>query len=104
MFRPENMGEFARVYLGSASPRDPYASPLYADLAQLPPLLLQVSSSEILLDDSRRLHARALAAGTSSTLQIFDGLFHVWQILDGIVPESRKALCQAAAFINSHTK
>jgi epsilon-lactone hydrolase len=104
MFRPENMGEFARVYLGSASPRDPYASPLYADLARLPPLLLQVSSSEILLDDSRRLHARALAAGTSSTLQIFDGLFHVWQILDGIVPESRKALHQAAAFINAHIK
>ena len=101
MFRPENMREFAHVYLGPASPRDPHASPLYAGLAALPPLLLQVSANEILLDDSRRLHARALAAGTPSTLQIFDGLFHVWHLLDGLVPESRTALHQAADFINT---
>ncbi|MGI8655526.1 MAG: alpha/beta hydrolase [Pyrinomonadaceae bacterium] len=103
MFRTENIAEFAAAYLGKASPLDPYASPVFADLGGLPPLLLQVSSTEILLDDSRRVDAKVREAGGSSTLEIYDGLFHCWQMLDGIVPESRIALRQAAAFICGHS-
>lgn len=101
MFRPENVSAFARAYLGDASARDPYASPLFADLARLPPLLLQVGSTELLLDDARRVHEKVRRAGGACRLDVFDGLFHVWQMLDGIVPEARVALRQAAAFIEN---
>jgi acetyl esterase/lipase len=102
MFRPENIAEFARVYLGPVSPRQPYASPLYADLHGLPPLLLQVGDSELLLDDSRRVHEAVLRAGGRSTLDVTEGVFHVWHMLDGFLPEARQALVRVAAFIE-HT-
>ena len=56
MFHTENIAEFAAAYLDGASPRDPRASPLYADLSGLPPVLLHVSSTELLLDDAQRMH------------------------------------------------
>jgi len=102
MFRPENIAEHAAAYLGNASTLDPYASPVFADLGGLPPILLQVSSTELLLDDSRRVDAKIRGAGGSSKLEIYDDLFHCWQMLDGIVPESRTALRQAATFICGH--
>jgi acetyl esterase/lipase len=100
MLHPENIADFARAYLGAASPRDPYASPLFADLAGLPPLLLQVASSELLLDDACRVHDKVRAAGGLSRLTVVDGVFHAWQMLDGLVPEAGLALEQAAAFMN----
>jgi epsilon-lactone hydrolase len=98
--RPENVAALARLYLGGASARHPYASPLFADLEGLPPLLVQVGADEILLDDARRVHDRILAAGGSSTLQVFPGVFHAWHLLDGFVPEAREALDNAATFID----
>jgi acetyl esterase/lipase len=100
-FRPDNFPAFARIYLGTASPMHPYASPLFADLRGLPPLLIQVSSSELLLDDSRRLHDRVIAAGGRSTLDVFDDLVHAWQMGDGLVPEARIALERVAAFLDN---
>ncbi|HEX7175291.1 MAG TPA: alpha/beta hydrolase [Pyrinomonadaceae bacterium] len=103
MFRPESIDEFAASYLdGMSSTRDPRASPVYADLGGLPPLLLQVGSTELLLDDARRVHHKILKTGGSSRLEIFDDVFHCWQMLDGFVPEARTALRQAADFIRSH--
>jgi acetyl esterase/lipase len=102
MFRTENAAEFAPAYLGDASPRDPYASPAYADLAGLPPLLLQVGSTELLLDDARRVHQKIQEANGSSRLEIYEDVAHGWQMLDGLVPEARAALRQAASFIREH--
>ena len=102
-FRPPNITEFARAYLGGASALTPYASPLFADLRGLPPLLLQVGSIELLLDDARRLHDKVRGAGGISRLEIFDDVFHVWPMLDGFMPEARVALQQAAAFMNGPT-
>ena len=99
-FRPANIPDFARVYLGDASPLNPYASPVFADLNGLPPILLQVGSIELLLDDARRVHDKIRRAGGASRLDVFDGTFHVWQMMDGFVPEARVALEQAAAFMN----
>ncbi|MBI3637772.1 MAG: alpha/beta hydrolase [Candidatus Rokubacteria bacterium] len=99
-FYARNMGEFARVYLGAASRRDPYASPVFGDFAGLPPMLLQVASNELLLDDARRVHEKVRNAGGHSELTVFDELFHVWQMLDGVVPEAGAALDQAAAFLS----
>ncbi len=102
MFHPENIHEFAAAYLGDASARDPYASPVFADLTGLPPLLLQVGSTELILDDARRIHEQMLATGGVSRLEIFDDVAHCWQMLDGLVPEARAALQQAAGFISDH--
>jgi monoterpene epsilon-lactone hydrolase len=100
MLHPENITDFARAYLGAASPRHPYASPLFGDLGGLPPLLLQVASSEVLLDDACRVHDKVRAAGGVSRLDVVDGVFHAWQMLDGLMPEAGLALRQAAAFMN----
>ncbi len=99
MFRPENVTEFAAAYLGDASPFDSYASPAFADLEGLPPLLLQVGSTELLLDDSRRVHDKIQEARGVSRLEVYDDVFHCWQMMDGLVPEARAALRQAAEFI-----
>lgn len=99
MFRTENTAEFAAAYLGPASAFDPYASPAFAELGGLPPLLLQVSSTELLLDDTRRVHEKVQASNGKSRLEIYDDVMHCWQMLDGLVPEARAALRQAATFI-----
>jgi acetyl esterase/lipase len=99
LFRPRTIEEFAAAYLGDGSPKHPYASPLFAELGGLPPVLLQVASTELLLDDARRVHERIGRAGGVSRLEIFDGVFHGWHMLDGLVPEAGRALDQAAAFM-----
>jgi acetyl esterase/lipase len=88
-------------YLAGAPATDPRASPLYADLTGLPPLLIQVSDSEVLLDDSRRVAANARRAGVVVTERIWPGLPHVWQFFAVILPEGRAALREAAGFIRS---
>jgi acetyl esterase/lipase len=102
MFRPENIPDFARIYLGAVTPKHPYASPVYAELHGLPPLLFQVGDDELLLDDSRRVHDAVRRAGGRSTLEMTAGVFHVWQMLDGFLPEARAALLRAAEFIASN--
>ena len=59
----------AQAYLSGQDPRTPLAAPLHADLHGLPPLLIQVGTSETLLDDARRLAVRAKAAGVETTIQ-----------------------------------
>jgi acetyl esterase/lipase len=88
----------ATLYLGSVDPRTPLASPLYADMAGLPPLLIHVGSREILLDDSLRLAERARAAGVRVELRVWPVLPHVWQLLP-FVPEAAESLALAAAFL-----
>jgi acetyl esterase/lipase len=102
MFRPENIPAFAAVYLGRTPADDPRASPVYADLHGLPPMLLQVGSTELLLDDSRRVHERVTASGGESQLSIYAGVHHCWQMLTPWVPEACSALGEAAMFIRRH--
>lgn len=87
-----------------AVPRDepgtnPYASPLYADFAGLPPLYIQVGSTEVLLDDSRRVAEKAKAAGVAVEIEVWPDMPHVWQLYAPMVPEARDALDRAAAFL-----
>ncbi len=89
----------ARHYLGDTPATDPLASPVYADLAGLPPLLIQASDSEVLLDDSRRVAENASRAGVKTTLRIWHKVPHGWQIFAPILPEGRDALREAATFI-----
>jgi len=95
------IAQMARHYLGDTPATDPLASPVYADLTGLPPLLIQVSDSEVLLDDSRRVIENARRVGVDATLQIWPGLPHDWQIFAPILPEARAALRDAGAFIRA---
>ena len=104
MFAAEDIARYANAYLGRESPHDPLASPLLGDLASLPPLLLQVGRKEVLLDDARAVHVKAVAAGGSSKLQIFDRVFHGWHFGAPFVPESRVALREITGFINRHSR
>ncbi|MBG0809407.1 alpha/beta hydrolase [Methylosinus sp. H3A] len=88
----------ARQYLGEASVRDPEASPLLGDLSGLPPLLIHVGEDELLLDDSRRLAERAMAAGTAVELTIFPVVPHGWQLGAAFMPEARRSLREASEF------
>ena len=98
MFFREDGLAFAKVYLNGISGKSPVASPVFADLRDLPPLLIQAADSELLYDDAVRLHERALASGVDSTLHIYKGLPHVWQIFAGAVPEAERALEEIAVF------
>jgi epsilon-lactone hydrolase len=92
----------ASCYLGETPPRTPLAAPLYADLQGLPPLLVQVGTSEILLDDALRLAERATAAGVAVTLEPWEGMIHVWQLCAPMLPEGQEAIERIGAFVRQH--
>jgi acetyl esterase/lipase len=91
----------ARFYLADTPATHPLASPVYADLSGLPPLLIQVSDCEVLLDDSRRVAENAARAGVTATLRVWHGVPHGWQIFAPILPEAREALREAAEFVRA---
>jgi acetyl esterase/lipase len=89
----------AAAYLGSAPPRSPLASPLFAELDGLPPLLVQVGDAETLLDDSTRFVERARAAGVEATLEVWNDMVHVWHAFAFILPEARQAIDRIGQFL-----
>jgi acetyl esterase/lipase len=75
-FTQSQAAGLVKAYLGNASATDPLASPLYGDLAGLPPLRVHVGDDEALLDDSRRYVERAVAAGVDAKLDVWEGMAH----------------------------
>jgi acetyl esterase/lipase len=90
-----------RDYLGAGDTRadDPHVSPIFADLTGLPPLLIQVGSHEVLLDDATRLAVRAAADDVAVILDVTPEVPHVFQAFAGILTEGDEALDRAARFI-----
>jgi acetyl esterase/lipase len=86
-------------YLAGTDAKTPLASPLYADLAGLPPLMIQVGSAEILLDDAVRTAGAAGAAAVSVRLEIWPEMVHVFQAFAFMLPEGRQAIDAAGAFM-----
>lgn len=97
----ERLPEIRDMYLKGADPRAPLASPLFGDFAGAPPVLIQASSTEILLDDARRLSRRLSEQGIEAALDVEAGLPHVWQIYQGWLPEADEALDSAAQWIRA---
>jgi epsilon-lactone hydrolase len=95
------VAEMARAYLGSADARTPLASPAFADLAGLPPLLVQVGSEEVLLDDAVTLAERAKAAGVGATLEVWPDMIHVWHWFHPMLDEGRKAIGVIGDFVRA---
>jgi epsilon-lactone hydrolase len=93
----------AKNYLGrQGDPCDPLASPLYADLAGLPPLLIQVGDRETVLDDSVMFADKARAAGVDVQLEVWDGMIHVFQMFGTELAEAQRAIASIAQFLNRH--
>lgn len=102
MINGPKLKEAARLYLKDVSPRTPLASPVYANLHGLPPLLIQVGSEEVLLSDSMRLAENARLSGVEVTLDVWEGMQHVWQFAASLVPEARQAIEKIGEFIRAH--
>lgn len=94
------VAELAVIVLGGTDPADPRISPLYAEYPGAPPVYLQASRTEILLDDTRRMAGRLRRKGVAATVDLWADAPHVWQIFDGWIPEARAALERAAAFVS----
>lgn len=98
--RAGDLLELAAHYHGAAvSATHPLASPIHADLSGLPPILVQVGSSEILLDDAVRLARRAGSCGVPTTLEVWPGMPHVWHLFAVLLSEARDARAAAGTFL-----
>lgn len=103
MFFPDVLLPCAALYHGATSATHPLVSPLYGELHGLPPLLTQVSNSELLRDDTHRVVAKARAAGVTVIDQQWPDLPHAWQLFAPFMPEGDSALASAADFIVART-
>ncbi len=101
MFRSANIGEFAVAALGGDRAEAPTVSPAYADLHDLPPVLIHVGSTELLLDDARRVHDGIRRSNGECQLRVYDDVPHGWQMLVPWVPEATASLRDAASFIDT---
>jgi monoterpene epsilon-lactone hydrolase len=88
-----------KEYLQGGDPTQPLASPLYADLRGLPPLLVQAGDAEVLLDDSRRIAEKAKAAGVNVTLEVYPEMVHIFQLFAPVLPEGQQAIDRIGAFL-----
>jgi len=100
---PALLRQLAADYLAGADPKTPLASPLFASLAGLPPLLIQVGTADLLLSDSERLAAAAADAGVDVTLEIGEGLPHVYPIMLG-TPEAAEATERTGKFLRAQVR
>ena len=92
----------ARHYLKKQNPADPYASPVFASFRDFPPIMVHAGSNEILRDDASRLGERAAEAGVPVSVEIYDGMQHVFQA-SPYVPEARVSLQRLGQFIKART-
>ncbi|TGD98397.1 alpha/beta hydrolase [Methylobacterium nonmethylotrophicum] len=104
MFDPTKLQHLAEAYLAGHDPADPLASPLRGDLAGLPPLLFHVGAREVLRDDSVRFAAKARDAGVDATVTVWPVVPHAWQLAHSFLPEARRSLAEAAAFLTARAR
>ena len=103
VLKTDVLKQWAAWYANSTPFTHPLVSPAYADFHGFPPLLIQVGSDEVLLDDARRLAEKARADGVDVTLRIWDGMWHVWHALGGLTPESTQAVEEIHTFLQEKT-
>ena len=102
MLAPDWIRTAADRYRGNEDASNPGISPLFADLKDLPPMLIQVGDEELLLSDSERLADLASKVGVKVEIEIAKGLWHVYPLFGGFIPEGKKSLKEAVRFINEH--
>jgi epsilon-lactone hydrolase len=95
------MPVFRDLYLGKTDPRNPLASPVFGDYHGIPPLLIQVGEHEMLRDDSIRVADKARSDGIQVKLEVWPGMFHVFQSHEPLLPEAHESVEHMAEFIRS---
>jgi acetyl esterase/lipase len=101
MLNAETLREWALAYTNKENLGNPLVSPIFADFHDFPPLLIQVSGDEVLLDDAIALAEKAKSAGVNVSLKIWDGMWHVWQIVGDAIPESKMAFEEVDQFVRA---
>ncbi|MDD4127443.1 MAG: alpha/beta hydrolase [Methanomicrobium sp.] len=99
---PGRLQRIRENYLAGSDPRDPLASPIYAELSGLPPLLVQAGTHEVLFDDISRFTEKASLKGVPVTYERYPGMFHCWQFF-GQLPDAEKAILNAGNFVKRIT-
>lgn len=94
---------WARNYAGDFPIEHPQISPMYADLRGLPPMLIQVSDMDALIDENTRLAENAKSAGVDVEVQMWKGMIHVWQIFWRELAEAQQAVDKMGAFIRKRS-
>jgi acetyl esterase/lipase len=92
----------AKLYAGEHSLKDPWISPIFADLKGLPPMLTHIGEDEVLFDEANLVHRHALEAGVASEIEIYPHMWHVWQNFVGLMPEATDSLIKFGTFLNVH--
>lgn len=103
-FSPRDMPIVAAYYCNEEQRHNPLVSPVFADVAGLPPVYIQVGDDEILLSDSTRIADKLKAAGVDVTLEVWPGMFHVFQVFVHQMPESREAIARLAPFVRERLR
>jgi len=101
LIHAENIKAAASTYLAGHNPKDPLASPLYGNLKGFPPLLIQVGSREVFLDEIERFAQKARDCNVQITLQKFDEMIHTWHLFSSMVIEGRQAIEKIGEFVRS---
>jgi acetyl esterase/lipase len=96
---PDNLGLWAFCYAGEGDLQNPLISPYFAEYDGVPPLLIQVGSEEVLLDDAKMVAEKAKAAGVDVTLSFYEGMWHVWHTMGTMLPEGREAFDEIGRFV-----
>jgi epsilon-lactone hydrolase len=99
MVQRDGLQMMADAYVAGADAKAPTVSPLFADLAGLPPLLVHIGTAETLLDDSTRFARRAEAAGVDVDLEVWDDMIHVWHAFATVLPEAREAIDRIGQYL-----
>jgi len=95
----DSIALLTQAYIGTGDPKQPLVSPLYADLRNLPPLLIQVGSDEVLLDDALGLAERARKAGVDVTIREWPAMIHVWHWFLSMLDEADHAIAEIGEFV-----
>lgn len=97
----DGLSDMTNAYLKGADAKHPHASPYFADLTGLPPLLIHVGDAEVLLDDSIKLHEKAKTCGVDSTLEVWDQMIHVWHVFHPMLDEGKQAIDRIGEYLSA---
>lgn len=103
MIPPAMLPAVARAYADGQPLDHPLVSPVFGDYAGLPPMLVHVGTTEVFLDDGRRVVTRARAAGVDASLAEFEHMWHAFQTIP-VTPEARLSTIELGGFIQRHTR
>ncbi len=103
-FHAKDMEVVIRHYCGESEARNPLVSPVFGNVAGLPPVYIQVGDHEILLSDSTRFTDMLREAGSEVEIEVWPEMWHVFQLFVGKMPESRQAINKIGAYLKARMK